>query len=59
MGIEPGRIFEALKRSWEEAISTGSKVLALTVPECSAKSTSLDRKRNELNAHILSHRETN
>lgn len=50
-------IFYALKKTWSAALSSGAKVLALTIPECAAKVISLDTRRNELNRLILSHTE--
>ncbi|KAJ6107851.1 SGNH hydrolase [Penicillium sp. IBT 18751x] len=46
-------IYHALEDCWNVALSSGAKVLAMTVPECAAKLDSLDTKRNTLNSHIL------
>ncbi|KAM4059772.1 GDSL-like lipase/Acylhydrolase family protein [Hirsutella rhossiliensis] len=57
--ISPHAIFNALKTCWDLALANGSKVLALTVPECAAKSASLDATRRGLNASILNYKQTN
>lgn len=52
-------VFNALKTSWDMALAKGSKVLALTVPECHAKVKWLNASRRALNASILAHEQTN
>jgi len=54
--MDPERIFGALKTSWDEALTRGSKVLALTVPETQYNRPQLVDKRNKLNARILSYK---
>ncbi|RHZ48469.1 hypothetical protein CDV55_102130, partial [Aspergillus turcosus] len=49
----PSKIYPALQEVWEVALDNGANVLALTIPECSAVSTILDRRRNEVNSSIL------
>lgn len=46
-------IYSALEDCWGVALSTGAKVLAMTVPECAAKSFKLDMNRDTLNSQIL------
>ncbi|OHF01337.1 GDSL-like Lipase/Acylhydrolase [Colletotrichum orchidophilum] len=53
------KIFDSLRRVYDSAIAKGSKVLALTVPERSAKSEELDARRRQLNNAILSHQSSN
>ncbi|OLN88813.1 hypothetical protein CCHL11_01926 [Colletotrichum chlorophyti] len=57
--VPPQRIFDSLRRVYDSALARGIKVLALTVPECSAKNADLDARRRELNAAILSHKAQN
>ncbi|KAF6841356.1 GDSL-like Lipase/Acylhydrolase [Colletotrichum plurivorum] len=59
LNIPPERIFESLKRVWDSAISKGSKVLALTVPERSTKNESLNDRQRQLNNAILKHKSPN
>ncbi|KAJ6041591.1 SGNH hydrolase [Penicillium canescens] len=54
-GNQPDKIYSALQDSWNVALSTGAKVLALTIPECGAKSQRLDTRRATLNSYILAH----
>ncbi|PKY05169.1 SGNH hydrolase [Aspergillus campestris IBT 28561] len=54
-GYAPERIYPALQDAWNVALTGGSKVLALTIPECAAKNAALDSKRADLNARILAH----
>ncbi|KAF7134137.1 hypothetical protein CNMCM5793_005816 [Aspergillus hiratsukae] len=49
------KIYPALQEVWEVALANGANVLALTIPECSAVSTTLDKNRNEVNSSILAH----
>ncbi|KAM5344487.1 hypothetical protein ACJ41O_013023 [Fusarium nematophilum] len=49
------RIYDALQSHWSMATAKGSKVLALTVPECKAKPEWLELNRLELNQNILGH----
>jgi hypothetical protein len=48
-------IYHALQDCWNEALSTGARVLAVTVPECAARSPNLDMNRDTLNLHISEH----
>ncbi|CAM1506812.1 Fc.00g064530.m01.CDS01 [Cosmosporella sp. VM-42] len=58
-GISAAKIYQALQTVWSISISKGSKVLALTVPECESKSERLVQRRDELNLNILTHQEPN
>lgn len=49
--------FEALEECWDKVLSKGSKLLALTIPECAVQMPWLDESRKELNEMILSHQE--
>ncbi|KAJ5261372.1 SGNH hydrolase [Penicillium angulare] len=49
------KIYAALQVSWNVALESGAKVLALTVPECKTRSARLDGRRDVLNASILAH----
>lgn len=51
-GRKPGDIFAGLEEIYKVALDHGASILALTVPECAAKSRSLDERRNELNTLI-------
>ncbi|UNI14956.1 hypothetical protein JDV02_001532 [Purpureocillium takamizusanense] len=53
------RILNSLKKCWAVPLSRGFKVLALTVPECSAQVPQINAARRELNAGILTHAEPN
>ncbi|GFF51370.1 hypothetical protein IFM46972_09281 [Aspergillus udagawae] len=55
-GYQASKIYPALQEVWEVALHNGANVLALTVPECSVVSTTLDRRRNEVNSSILAHK---
>ena len=55
---EPKVIFENLQKVWRKALSSGAKVLALTVTETSSTSPMLRSKYNELNAMIMDHSES-
>jgi len=59
LGFPADRIFTELEKVWEVPLGSGSKVLALTVPECSAKKERLDNRRNELNKKILEYKARN
>ncbi|CAI7659658.1 unnamed protein product [Penicillium pancosmium] len=50
-------IYAGLKKSWMMALTSGAKVLALTIPECAAKFARIDKNRNEVNRLILAHQE--
>lgn len=54
-GNQPEKIHSALQDSWNVAFFTGAKVLALTIPECGAKSQNLDTRRDTPNLYILVH----
>lgn len=51
--------YEALQKVWNIPLSHGTKVLALTVPECGACNPSLDERRDALNKHIKDHKAEN
>lgn len=51
--------FKALKELWDIALEAGSKVLALTVPDCSMRVSWLDEARDTVNKKILSHEAPN
>jgi hypothetical protein len=46
------KIFSGLEKVYAVAHNHGASILALTVPECSAKIEWLDENRNELNELI-------
>ncbi|RHZ43193.1 SGNH/GDSL hydrolase family protein [Aspergillus thermomutatus] len=50
------KIYPALQDVWEVALDSGAHVLALTIPECSAVSTTLNTNRNKVNSSILAHK---
>ena len=52
-GNNADTIYHALEDCWGVALSSGAKVLAMTVPECAVEHESLDANRNILNSHIL------
>ncbi|KOS16897.1 hypothetical protein ESCO_004747 [Escovopsis weberi] len=52
-------ISQALTDIWDLALLKGSKVLALTVPECQVRVDWLDENRVSLNRHILNHQQKN
>ncbi|KAL3418641.1 GDSL-like Lipase/Acylhydrolase [Phlyctema vagabunda] len=59
---EGEEIYEALQKVWEIPLSNGTKVLALTVPECGVQplcSPELAARRDLLNQYIRSHSEEN
>ncbi|KAH7163174.1 SGNH hydrolase-type esterase domain-containing protein [Dactylonectria estremocensis] len=56
-GISPTSVYESLQKAWDIPLSKGSKVLALTVPECEARSERVDKRRDELNRSIMTHRQ--
>ncbi|CAI7677053.1 unnamed protein product [Penicillium manginii] len=49
-------IVTGLQKAWSMALDSGAKVLGLTIPECAAKITRIDDKRNEVNRRILAHK---
>ncbi|KAF4211372.1 hypothetical protein CNMCM8980_002218 [Aspergillus fumigatiaffinis] len=55
-GYPASRIYPALQEVWEVALDSGANVLALAIPECSAVSTTLDTRRNDVNSSILGHK---
>lgn len=55
----PKDIYGFLKEAWAIPLSRGTKVLALTVPECKSQSQLATDTRNELNRLILQHKEPN
>ncbi|RCI15564.1 hypothetical protein L249_3498 [Ophiocordyceps polyrhachis-furcata BCC 54312] len=54
---EAADIFDALESCYNLVIARGGRVLALTVPECSAKLAWIDETRKSLNESILAHRQ--
>ncbi|KAM3077475.1 hypothetical protein ACMFMG_006815 [Clarireedia jacksonii] len=52
-------IFEYLIKEWRFALSRGTQVLALTVPECGACDPTLNAPRDHLNNLILSYKAEN
>jgi hypothetical protein len=57
-GIPTEKIFSSLTKTYDLARGKGSKVLALTVPECGSKYAKATATRNELNKCILNHKKT-
>lgn len=57
--MSPAKIYASLQKIWSIPLSKGSKVLALTVPECRAKPEAIVRKRDELNLSIMTHQAPN
>ncbi|KND89493.1 hypothetical protein TOPH_05920, partial [Tolypocladium ophioglossoides CBS 100239] len=53
------RILAALEANWDIPLANGSKLLALTVPECHARLEWLDDNRRHLNSGILAHKQPN
>lgn len=45
-------IYSALEDCWNVALSSGAKVLAMTVPECGVRLDKLDTNRDALNSRI-------
>ncbi|KAF7868459.1 hypothetical protein EAF04_004990 [Stromatinia cepivora] len=52
-------VFEYLMKVWDYALSRGTQVLALTVPECGTCSPELDQRRDYLNDMIRAHQAEN
>jgi hypothetical protein len=59
IGFPADRIFGELEKAWRAPLETGSKVLALTVPECHVRTASLNAKRDDLNKRILEYKAKN
>ncbi|KAM0332289.1 hypothetical protein ACHAQA_002565 [Verticillium albo-atrum] len=57
--IAPDTILEALKESYRIALGKGSKVLALTVPECHSKAQRVDDARRAVNDGIMAYDDQN
>ncbi|KAJ4003451.1 hypothetical protein NW766_012384 [Fusarium irregulare] len=57
-GVPTEKIFSSLTKTYDLARGKGSKVLALTVPECGSKYAKATATRNELNKSILNHKKT-
>ncbi|KAM0231156.1 hypothetical protein ACHAPO_008772 [Fusarium lateritium] len=57
--IPPEIIFSSLKKTYDLARDKGAKVLALTVPECSADNDRTMAARNALNERILKNKNRN
>lgn len=55
-GRATDRIYNGLQETWQIALGSGAKLLALTIPECQVRSQSLDARRAEVNASILAHK---
>jgi hypothetical protein len=55
-GRSQDRIFSSLKKVYNIAFQHGANILALTIPECSAKNANLDRRRNAVNEMILGYK---
>ena len=55
-GYESTKIYDGLQEAWNVPLGAGANVLALTIPECAAKSKRLDTRRDALNSFILGHR---
>ena len=54
-GRPSDKIYDALQETWQIALDSGAKVLALTIPECEVRSQSLDGRRAQVNSSILAH----
>jgi len=52
-------IFDGLLKVWDIPLQQGTKVLALTVPECGVCSPVLDKRRDKLNNKILEYKAEN
>ncbi|KAK5990786.1 hypothetical protein PT974_09059 [Cladobotryum mycophilum] len=50
---------QALTDIWDLALLKGSKVLALTIPECHAEIGWLNERRDAVNEYIISHKQKN
>lgn len=53
MGCHVDVTFKSLQTIWKLALSRRCNVLALTVPEVAGNFSTVDAKRNDLNARIL------
>jgi hypothetical protein len=56
MGTRGSDIWESLKEVYKIPLQAGTKVLALTVPECGDCSASVDAQHDRLNTLIQSHK---
>lgn len=56
-GSEPETVFKGLQTIWSKALSSGAKVMALTVTETSNESSLLKSRYRDLNKMIFEHRE--
>ncbi|KAF7927895.1 hypothetical protein EAE99_005272 [Botrytis elliptica] len=52
-------VFEYLMKVWDYALSRGTQVLALTIPECGTCRPELDQRRDYLNGMIRAHQAEN
>ncbi|KAJ5157647.1 uncharacterized protein N7482_008747 [Penicillium canariense] len=52
-GNRADMIYFALEDCWRVALTSGAKVLAMTVPDCAAKLESLETRRSTLNSNIM------
>lgn len=59
MNQDVDNVFEYLMKVWDYALSRGTQVLALTVPECGTCSPELDQRRDYLNDMIRAHQSEN
>jgi hypothetical protein len=59
MGRGGDDIWKALKEVYKVPLQAGTRVLALTVPECGDCPASLDEQRDRVNKSILAHKAEN
>lgn len=52
---EAADIYSSLQKVWDIPLSHGTKVLALTVPECADCGEAFDNRTRDLNAMIMNH----
>jgi hypothetical protein len=58
-GRQPDDIYAELQRTWAIPLSHGTKVLALTVPDCGLCGQDFVNRMNKLNSLILNHKAEN
>jgi lysophospholipase L1-like esterase len=58
-GRQPDDIYAELQRTWAIPLSHGTKVLALTVPDCGLCGQDFANRMNKLNSLILNHKADN
>ena len=56
-GSEPETVFRGLQSIWSKALSSGARIMALTVTETSNESSRMKSRYRDLNKMILEHRE--